>query len=316
MSTTICRAKNKATCRVHGVSNPMNVILNSVYAALNLNDAKKACDLASNLEELSEAKQLLAHDQKVYDSTAKGREELRDQMRKQNTFAEELELKRRLDESLAYGKEILENNPVLKESYTGFNNLVHDAAKESYVFDGTDSSYEDAYLGLKDVPYGTSVAIKTLSGSLIYDRAGDGLVPEANHRNFWNKLSRKGFVHTFNERSNHALVSLKNSSYSVPFQEIAEIHVLRGDHFVLRGIEDELKLTGSKVKSEDDKKEPSVWTVEGSDYYYQVHGSSSSTLESEVEKGLISNVWEEGSTGGVKLVPYKPKTIQRINVNI
>ena len=300
MSTKICRARKPEKCRVHGNSNPINVILNPVLASNNLNSSKKACDLASNLEELSEAKQLLAHDQKVYDATSNGRRELVNAMYRPKSFSDEIELKRRLDESVKYRKEIVENNAALKPSYEAFDTLVSTAGEESYVLDGSKTAYDKAYQELKKLPYGTPVAIKTLSGSILYDGAGDGLIPEANRNNFFNKIVKSGFVIAHDSRTKEASVGLKNSSMSFSISEIAEIHVLKENTFS-SGIPEHLKTVGKEINSPDTMENPSVWSIEGNEFYYQLQGS------------LKSDIWQEGQTS-MTLNPYKATSIKHINL--
>jgi hypothetical protein len=307
---TICRAKNKATCRVHGVTNATAVILSPSLAASNLIESKKACDLASNLEELSEAKQLLAHDQKAYDATSAGRHELFVEKYKPHTFAEELEIKRRFEEAVAYRKEIIENNPVLKPGYEAFKSFVEDNATQSFVFDNTDDSYNQSYRVLREVPYGTPVAIKTLSGSIIYDGAGDGLIPGIKRDSFFSKLSKGSFVRAESGQPRHSRVSLQNSSMGLSLAEVAEVHVLKDGAFS-KGVPEVLKTSGDAVTSNAAKNKPSVWAVSGDGYYYQIQGSAKETWK-DTKKSEPADMWQEHPM--TPFVPYRAIKTEQIDI--
>lgn len=295
MTTIKCRAKNPAKCRVHGNFNVFATITNSHLAAKNLNDAKNNVDLASNLEELSEAKQLLKNDQKVYDSTLIGLSELKSVLSNplklsEITLAEKVELERRYEEATTYRNTILTTSPKLENVYSYYDETVEDHAIDSNKVPANLEQKKQLIQKLSKIAYGTPVVIKTKSGAILYDGAGDGLLPNDEKKKRYSFLVRpRGFIHGEPE---DASISLKNSSINIPLNEVDEIHIMEKD-----------TSTRSPFFKEDKTKTSPFWQVEGEGYSYFFEGEKADDTR-----------WQEHKNSLLHLEPYKPKLINQVSL--
>lgn len=298
-----CRAKNPATCRVHGSPNPMTALMNFNVAFANLRNSKKAAELATNLEELSEAKQLVYFDQKVYDATLAGKAELDEKLKPwrdpRPTLSEELEYRARKAEGEAYRNEMLAGNKAFAASEESFAKITGENAIASYTLNDK-QSVNAAINALWNLPVGTPVAIKTKSGGYLYGGAGDGLSPEANRNTFLNKRYRGRFLQKAEASiSGEAFISLKNSSLDFRLKDVKEIHVLKADTF-----KDGMSAVYNPYSTKAEETSAySRYGIEGEGYYYELEGNSNER-----------QAWREGGAqgDGVYLDPYNVTTVSKI----
>lgn len=308
MTTTKCRAKTPATCRVHGTNNPVNAILDYKLAASYLRASKKAVALATNLGELSEAKELVMHDQKVYDSTLQGQDELKNKMQPwQNSrpaLSEILEYESRYAEAKAFRKEVLAKDPAHIESETKFNNFVKDNAEASYDINVADRKtiYENIKK-IEQLPYGTPVALKLANGGYIYDKAGNGYKngsPGVIGKIFNYK---ERFIQTqWGDEADRVNISLASSNTLFPLKEVSEIHVLKPDAYK-KGFSQ--FLNSHATFDVDEGRDNAKWAVEGKEYYYELEGSYRA-YETQEERLVFS--------GAVFLNPESPTVTKKFNI--
>ena len=291
MSNIKCRAKNPATCRVHGVSNDFAVITNVNLATANLRESKTKCDFASNLEELSEAKQLHAKDQKSYDATVEGLRELNVALlgSRDLTYAEKTEIQLRLKEASAYRQELLASSSTLSPAYNYYDSVVAKHSTNSFVFSDDVAQKEKFVERLKGIPYTAPIVVKTKSGAILYDGAGDGLVPGLKKRTslFTKPL---GF---FNGNSENGYISLQNSGINIDLNDVAEIHTLNED------VTSNVPAIDGVVSSDS-----RFWQVSGDDYSYLFEGEPENPESND-------NRWTESKRSTFALHPYNVKSIHR-----
>lgn len=228
MTTDICRAANgRETCRVHGSKSPAGAVFVPEVAIRNLAESEKAYRLSSSLEESSENAALIEHDQVVYDSTVAGLGSLTRKARLELDALERYKLQERLKAAVAYRKSILAEDPVYQESETNYKSVVEKSGIQSVPL------VKDA---LKEVAYGTPLAIKLKDGGFIYDHAGNGwingkvpmiLKPIVGKGSFVDKSFSNGY-----ESSTKNLgVSLQGIQSILSTDAIEELHVLDANAF-------------------------------------------------------------------------------------
>lgn len=237
MSTTVkCRAKNPATCRVHGSISQVSVIQNPDTAFRNYEQSQKAVDKATNLEELAEAKELVEHDKTAYEATLAGLSDLRSKYwssYRNDSYADKLKVELDYERALKFRQDSLMASPAYAESQATFNDFVQQNAVKSYVFNsGLEMGDEDVKkfneIAKLNIPYQTPLAIKLKDGSVIYDAAGNGY---NNGKINWEaKLfgAKPSFTNTMDKDSKRPdTISLEHSRVLINTPEIAEIHVLK-----------------------------------------------------------------------------------------
>jgi len=275
-----CRAKIPSNCRVHGSQSAVGVVTNHIVAYANLRYSTKAVDFATTLEDLSEAKQLVAHDQLAYDATLAGQKELKDKLLKGGyalPMSESLEYKIRLKEAKAYREETLSQNPAHIESEANFLAITENATQSFTNLKKT--GYREIVASLKDLPYGTPVAIKTKNGDYLYDGAGNGRIQSLNgKKTIADRILGQGhFMSAVNNNADDsygAYVSLQHSNTSFPLREIESIHVLPSTtSFEAVGNTHAVAQT-SKIDHH------ARWVQKGEGYYYEIEG--------EEEQGSLS----------------------------
>ena len=295
MSTTRrCQAKNPATCRVHGSTNRVAVLRNANLAYANLRNSKKELDFANNLEELSEKKQLVHHDQVAYDATLKGLSELGANIYKarQEGFSKELEVKARIKDALEYRKSVLKDDPSWREANSGYESVTATATSKVIVKRG--EGKEKTIAELKNIQPGSRVAVKLKNGGFLYDQAGDGLVPEAKRGFLSNLVSKPNFIQDLGGDSS---ISLRNSGIRVRLNEIEEVSVVSEHNSLPKPPSPSLHQSNTDAESQ---KVESRWVILGKGYHYNIEGSQS--------KGL----W----TGGdIFLDPRQPTGIYQSSTN-
>lgn len=236
MSTTVkCRAKNPATCRVHGSISQVSIIQNPDIAFRNYAQSQKAVDKATNLEELAEAKELVEHDKTAYDATLSGLSDLRLkywEAKRNGSYADKLKVELDYEKALKFRQDSLMASPAYAESQAIFNDFVQQNAEKSYVFNQGFETDDDAKklneIAKLNIPYQTPLAIKLKNGSVIYDGAGNGY---NNGKVGWeSKLfgPKPGFTGTMDSGSSRPdTISLEHSRVLINTPEIAEIHILK-----------------------------------------------------------------------------------------
>ena len=231
MSTQIkCRAKNPSTCRVHGSVSPISLLYNPKQAYQNVLESQKTVNLASNLEELSEAKQLVAHDEIVYYSTLKGKADLMTAYwaaKQSGSYQNELQTLAKIQESQEYRNKVLSENPAYIESENNFNGFVKQYAEESYVIK-SEAQRDEVFEKLKNLPYGTPIAIKTKNNGFIYDGAGNGYTDGKVSKIATKLLGLKpSFTSSLDGKSGAEAISLQHSHVALYTTQVDEIHVLK-----------------------------------------------------------------------------------------
>jgi hypothetical protein len=306
MTTTKCRAKTPATCRVHGTNNPVNAILDYKVAASYLRASKKTVALATNLEELSEAKELVMHDQMVYDATLQGQDELKTKMQPWQTprpaLSEILEYESRYAEAVAFRKETLANDPAHAESETKFNDFVKENVEASYDINVKDrKTIYNNIKKLEELPYGTPVALKLQNGGYIYDKSGNGY-KNGSSGVLGKIFNAKGrFIQTqWGDEADRVNMSLASSHTLFPLKEVSEIHVLKPDAYKNGFSQFQNSHTSSDI---DDGRDNARWAAEGKEYYYELEGRDLTPRENVTFY-----------SGGVFLQPEKIISLKKFNV--
>lgn len=237
MSTTVkCRAKNPATCRVHGNISQVFIIQNPETAFRNYEQSKQAADKATTLEELAEAKELAEHDKTAYNATLSGLSDLERKhwsATRTGSYAENLKIQLDYEKATKFREESLMTSPAYAESQATFNNFVQQNAEKSYILTNTlKPTKEDTEklneIAKLNIPYQTPVAIKLKDGSVIYDGAGNGY---NNGKAGWEaKLfgPKPGFTSNVDKNSTQPdTISLEHSRILINTSRIAEIHILK-----------------------------------------------------------------------------------------
>lgn len=316
-----CRAKDPSTCRVHGspVAAALEAIVNHRVALSNLDRSKRSLTTVTTLEEMSEAKQLIDHDQKVYDSTFAGQSDLRRKIKpwfndSSPTVAEKIEAQTRLKEAKAYREQVLAQSPTMVESQNNFTQITADA-EQSFVGLSNNESYQPVIDSLKKLPKGTPIAIKLKNGGYIYDTAGNQTAPEyANKekKNLLEKIAygRNQFIDYWNKEDNErAGLSLSNSGVLIPLSSVSEIHVLPKSSFNAKLT----KAVNSKAVpckfSGFSSAEGKRWGIKGEGYYYEIEGGNNSDTHNT---GLNTGVWS--SSQSVFIKPWKPSEILEVKM--
>ena len=307
-TTTPCRANIPSNCRVHGSKNPIDAISNPVLAYKNLRSSKKEVDLATTLEQLSEAKQLVNFDQLVYDSTLTGQEELIDKLRNhsyQAPLSEKTECQFRIKESIEYRNKILKESPAHIESNENFTKAVANAT-QSFTNLNSASDYQKVINSLRGLPYGTPIAMRMKNGSYIYDGAGNGLIVSEGikrskqKRNFFSKLTDgPGFIRQWKDQpAPQAAISLEHSSMSFGLGSVESIYVLPERTKV------ENVKNSHTVEPNGNEAYHSRWGIKGDGYYYELEG---------IEKSGDDGYWESGGTiSGFTIQAYQSEPVFEI----
>jgi hypothetical protein len=242
-----------------------------------LRSSKKEVDLATTLEQLSEAKQLVNFDQLVYDSTLEGQEELRSKLRNNvhlMPLSEKTECQLRIKEGAAYRNTVLAESAVHIESAEKFAKITENAT-QSFTELKSNNDYQNVINSLRDLPYGTPIAIRSKNGAYIYDGAGTGLVPSAEikrskqKRNFFSRLSDgPGFIKQWSHHQSaaEAAISLEHSSMVFGLGNVESIHVLPE-----RAKFEDVK-NSHAVESTGAEPYHSRWGIKGDGYYYELEG--------------------------------------------
>lgn len=250
-TTDVCRAKSgRETCRVHGSKSPAGAIFIPEVATKNLAESEKAYKLSSSFEESSENAALVDHDQVVYDSTLGGLGSLKNKVRREPDALEEYKLRERLQAAVAYRKSILANDPVYQESEANYNAVVAEHSIQSVPIE------KDA---LKEVSFGTPLAIKLKNGGFIYDYAGNGWI-DGKVPAIWKAVTGakgsfvgKSFSNGYGSDQKNVDISLKGLRSVLSADAVEELHVLKPDAF--KGGFDKIRNTNtqdySKPKSDD-----------------------------------------------------------------
>jgi hypothetical protein len=274
-----CRAKNPGSCRVHGSTNAVAVLLNDTVAARNLQESTRALENADSMESYFEAQQSVSHDRKAYDATLKGTYELKTDLIVNIgtlTADQRFEYKNRLAEAKAYRAEVLSKDPAYQQGQVKYESFVKENGIATYTF--SKENLHDNLEKLSTVPYGTPVAIKTQAG-IIYTHAGDGYNDRPK-----NKLSKMLRNATFgkpsfvmhydpeDQKARSATLSLQSSGTLLYIRQIQEVTVLKEDAYK-NGFEQFTNPHASKEATKQaPHKENSRWAITGENYYYEIEG--------------------------------------------
>lgn len=274
-----CRAKNPGSCRVHGSTDAMSVLLNDKVALRNVQESTKALENADSMENYFEAQQSLSHDKKAYDATLKGTYDLKlDLVMNVGTLTadQRLEYKNRLADAKAYREEVLSKDPAYQEAQAKYDSFSKENGVETFSLD-KDNLHENLEK-LSQVPYGTPIALKTDAG-IIYTHAGDGY--NDRPKNKFSKMLRSAtfgkpsFVMHYDpddKKARAATFSLKSSGTLLYVRQVQEVTVLKEDAYK-NGFD---QFTNSHASKESTKqaphKENSRWSIKGEDYYYEMEG--------------------------------------------
>jgi hypothetical protein len=287
MSTsTKCRAKNPSTCRVHGSPNVrMNALMSPQASYNNLLSSQKRTALATNLEELAEAKELEFHDVTAYNATLSGLEDLKKASYHTKTFADKLKNDALVKEAVEYRASVLRSSPVFQESENRFNSFVKENAKHSYEITTLNDRDEIKSVWARigsQTPVGTPLAIRTKSGNFIYDTAGNGYI-DAKLPKIAKLFGDSGSFLRYDTTT--PVYSLKNTNMSSPGDEIAEIHILRPGSEAKFG-----DLTNSHAMYNNPKysQEEGRHSISGDGFHYEIDGTNKKAAngsEYEVRSG-------------------------------
>jgi hypothetical protein len=300
---------------VHGSNNAVSVLLNDKVALRNLQESQKALENADSMEEYFEAQQSISHDRKAYDATLKGTEELKSDLRGFNNELnndEKLDRKMRLAEAKAYRNEVLAKDPAHQEATSNYDSFVKENGVATYQINK--ANIHETLTALRDVPYGTPVALKT-DGGIIYTHAGDGYNDRA--KNKFSKMLRTatfgkpGFVMHYDsedQQARSATFSLKSTNTLIYAKDVKEVTVLKEDAYK-NGFDG---LVNSHASSEAHQKAPhtenSRWAIKGEDYYYEIEAAH--RLPDRATWTLGENEWRSGERGYTLI--NAPKEIREI----
>jgi hypothetical protein len=274
-TSTKCRAKNPSTCRVHGSPNVrMNALMSPQISYNNLLSSQKKTALATNLEELAEAKEFEFHDITAYNATLSGLEDLKKASYHTETFADKLKNDALIKEAVEYRASVLRTSPVFQESENTFNSFVKENAKHSYeITTLTDrDEMRDVWGRIgSQTPVGTPIAIRTKSGNFIYDTAGNGYI-DAKLPKLAKLFGDSGSFLRHDTAT--PFYSLKNAGRAQHGDEIAEIHILKPGTEAKFG-----NLANSHTISNNPKsyQEQGRHSISGDGFHYEIEGISKAT---------------------------------------
>lgn len=298
MNNIKCRAKNPASCRVHGTVSLLPIVNNSRQAAYLLIQSQKNVETVTTLEEMEEAKAILAKDQELFDMSIKGLASLRIGMvASANDYITKETSRIRLGVALTARHKLLSETPELQESYRNYEYFVKENGVTAPIQLGeseTQKEWKEISSQLHAIQPGTPLALKTVTGEIIYDTAGDGLVSHAKRTKLDKLFNNLKFYRT-DDYSNGS-ISLANSNSRINVSDIKEITPLKSGSFD-NGIPEKLKSKGTSENIIDANITNKITGVEGDGYYYQTsidvehvnHGKKSYYSMSDMNIGIVLN---------------------------